>query len=295
MSDDARRPSIGWVKHSLKQHVGERWRWRIHRLSRLRWITKYRHLRHEGVSVRRHLGYLLLDPEVESFTYRVENVQDMLAAIAEVTGLPLSTLERFAREAETDPELGDRLARRLRWRFDVKHRQLLGHRLGWYVLVRAVRPPLVCETGIYHGLGSLAILRALEANGAEGAPGELLSFDVSPDAGSIVDRSRHPTWRPVVGSTRDTLERAVMGRRVAALFQDTPHTDENQSFEFGVAFRHSAPELLLVDSSGGISPTLQRLSHERDGTYRCVDLVAADHWYTPAALAFALFRTGAAG
>jgi hypothetical protein len=252
-------------------------------------MTKYRLLHEEGASVGRHLGYLLLDPEVESFTFRVANVGDVLEAIAEVTGVGLGELEGFAREAESDPELGDRLARRLRWRFAVKHRPGLGRRLGWYVLVRAVRPALVCETGIYHGLGSLAILRALERNAAEGSPGELLSFDVVPEAGSIVDRARYPNWRTVVGMTADTLEAAVMGRSVGVMIQDTAHTFENQSREFGVALRHADPRLVLVDEGGGQSPALEELSRERGAAYRSVPLVAADHWHQPTPFAFALF------
>jgi Methyltransferase domain len=277
------------VKRWLKERLGEEWRWRVHGLSRLRWVTKYRLLRKEGVSVRRNLGYVLLDPEVGSFTFRVANVRDVLEAIAEVTGVGFSELEGFAREAESDPELGDRLARRLRWRFAVKHRPALGRRLGWYVLVRAVRPGLVCETGIYHGLGSLAILRALERNAAEGSPGELLSFDASAEAGSIVDRAHYPNWRTVVGMTSDTLEAAVMGRSVGVMIQDTAHTFENQSREFGVALRHADPRLVLVDEGGGESSALEELSRERGAAYRSVPLVAADHWHQPTPFAFALF------
>ena len=239
--------------------------------------------------VRGQLRYLLTDPEVESFTYTVANVPEMLAQIAAATGTPFAALERFSTEAQTDPELGDELQRRLRWRFDVKHRPPLGHRLGWYVLVRALRPSLVCETGIYHGLGSLAILRALERNRSEGSPGELLSFDLSPDAGSLVDRRRYPGWRPVVGATTDTLRDALSGRRVGALFQDTPHTVPNQSFEFETALAHRDSRLLLVDGSGGQLPVLERLAAEHQGTYWQIPLRAADHWYPPTALAAALF------
>jgi hypothetical protein len=285
----------GAVKRWLKRRLSDRWWWRLRRLSRLRWITKYRILRRAGVSARRHLRYVLLDPELESYTYRVGNVDAMCAAVAEVTGIPVGRLTSFVAEAEADPELGERLARRVRWRLDVKRRPALGVRLGWYVLVRALRPSLVVETGIYNGLGSLALLRALERNRADGQPGELLSFDRSSEAGWMVDRSYEKVWRRALGSTQDTLEPAVAGRQVGALFQDTSHTEEQQRLEFGVALRCAAPELLLVDGSGGQSPTLARLSREHGGVYACVPLVAADHWYQRGALAFAVFRRDADG
>lgn len=280
------------MKHWLQERLSARWVSRVRRLGRLRWITKYRLLHDANVPIRPHLAYIVWDPEVESFSYHLANVADMLATIAEATGVPLSDVEGFAREAQSDPELGDRLAHRLRWRFDVKRRPGLGHRLGWYVLLRALRPALVCETGIYQGLGSLAILRALERNAAEGAPGQLLSFDVSPLAGTIVDRSRYPKWHHVVGSTHSTLERAVTGREVGALFHDTTHTTENQELEFGIALRQAAAQLLLVDGSGAQLPVLERLSQQHHGTYRRVPLVAADHWAPAPPLSFALFTPG---
>jgi glycosyltransferase involved in cell wall biosynthesis len=283
--------TFGSVKGRLKDLVGDRWRRRFHALSRLRWIAKYRILRNAGVSPLNHLGYVLFDPEVESYTYRVANVDEMLTAIAEVTGVPRNALAGYAAETDSDPELGDRLARRLRWRFDVKHRPPLGNRLGWYVLVRAVRPSLVLETGIYHGLGSLTLLRALERNRAEGSPGRLVSFDSSPDTGWMVDRGSYPEWRMVVGLVHDTLEPALAGQQVGALFHDSVHTEEHQQFEFGVALKHAAPSLLVVEGSGGECPTLERLSQERGATYRCVPLVALDHWYQRHGLAFALFRS----
>ena len=129
----------------------------------------------------------------------------MLAAINEVTGVPLDTLSGYVSEADQDPELGERLARRLRWRFDVKRRPQLGNRLGWYVLIRALRPELVVETGIYNGLGSLTLLRALEHNRTEGAPGRLVSFDRSETAGWLVDERNGQHWERVLGATADTL------------------------------------------------------------------------------------------
>ena len=56
-------------------------------------------LRRHHASVRRNLGYLLWDPEVGNFSYRVVNVPELLSAIADATRVPLATLEGFAREA----------------------------------------------------------------------------------------------------------------------------------------------------------------------------------------------------
>ena len=278
------------MKEWLKYQLGDTWRTRAHRLSRLRWILKCRLIRSAGEPATRHLRFILLDPEVGNFSYSVANVNDVLAAIADVTGVPLTRLEGYARELDGDPELHERLARHVRWRFDLKHRPPFGSRVGSYVLLRALRPGVVCETGIYAGLGSVVILRALERNRGDGAPGEILSFDASPHIGGYVDRARYPSWRPILGFTHETLEPAIADRCVGALIHDTDHDAETQSVEFGVALRHAATELLLIDCSGGMSPVLEQLSEEHGGVYRRVPITVAGHWYQPPPFCFALFR-----
>ena len=60
----------------------------------------------------------------------------------------------------------------------------------------------------------------------------------------------------MVGTTQETLEAVVDGKRVGMLIQDTSHTYENASFEFGVAVAHAADILVLLDSGGKVSPAL---------------------------------------
>ena len=281
------------MRRWLKGHLGERWRWRIHRLSRLRWITKAELIRAAGLPIHRHLPYILFDPEVESYTYRIANIEGTLAAINEVTDVPLARLWSYVEEADHDPELSDRLARRLRWRFDVKRRPELGNRLAWYVLIRALRPELVVETGIYQGLGSLVLLRALERNRLGGTPGELISFDRNEGAGWLVNDANRRHWLRVVGATTDTLEQTLRDRRVGAFFHDSDISEDIQRLEFGAALANAAPTLLLVDGWGSQTPVLEQLSAEHGANYRCVTLGAADHWYQRGELAFALFRMAA--
>ena len=282
------------MKRWLKALMGEDWRRRVHRLSRLRWLTKARIIQAEDLAVREHLRYILLDPEVESYTYRVANIAGVLETVSDATGAAIEQLRQYVVEADTDPELRENLTRRLRLRFDVKRRPELANRLGWYVLIRALRPRLIVETGIYNGFGSLTLLRALERNAADGTPGELISFDASELAGSFVEPRRYPGWRHVVGFTTDVLEATLAGRQIGALFQDSDHSAAVQALEFGAALTNPEPTLLLVDASGGQSPVLEQLSQQRGGDYRQVRLGAADHWYQRGELTFALFRTAEA-
>jgi predicted O-methyltransferase YrrM len=279
--------------NAVKNLIGPQWRYRAHRLGRLRWLTKYRLMRKYGAeaSWRTRWTYVLVDPEIESFSYRLDDEVGAVSALAAALGRPAQEFLAYAAETHQDPELNRLLWRHVRWRLDLKRRPPLGNRLAWYVLVRAFKPKLIAETGIYLGLGSLALLRALERNAGEGSPGELVSFDVVPSAGVLVREQLRPGWHRILGDTRDTLPEALAGRSVEMLFQDTPHTEENQRFEFGVALANAGPRLLLLDASGGYAPTLRALCSERGGTYHQVPMRSRAHIHPGVPISFAVFET----
>lgn len=279
------------MKEMLKGILSPQWQVRAHRLSRLRWLTKYRLMRgfDADVGLSRRVAYVLVDPETESFSYDLADEDEVIAGLAAALGRPQDELAAYAAETHHDPELNELLDRHVRWRFDVKHRLPLGNRLAWYVITRALKPELIVETGVYLGLGSLALLRALERNRQEGSPGELMSFDANPGAGSLVREPARGGWQRFIGLTHDLLTPALEGRHVNMLIQDTPHTEENQRLEFGAAISHAAPHLLLVDCSGGHARTLEQICAERGGSYHRVPMRSRDHIFPGADLRFAVF------
>jgi hypothetical protein len=280
------------MKTALKRIVGPAWEFRIRQLRRLRWITKYRLMRSfkADVGVLRRVAYVLFDPELESFSFELADERGVIAALAEALGCPEEELAGYAEEAHRDPELNERLTRRVRWRFDFKRHTPIGSRLAWYLTARALKPEVIVETGIYMGLGSLVLLRALERNAQEGHRGELLSFDSNPLAGWLVRDELRGRWHRVTGMTPTTLVPAVTGRRVGMLLHDTSHTEETQRIEFEAALANAAPRLVLVDGSGGYVPTLEQLCAERDGSYHRVVSLSRAHVHPGSELRFAIFE-----
>lgn len=237
----------------------------LRRTSRLRWLTKRGILANYGVVLREqpgmYLRYLLWDPEVESYSYDIANDDELCAFGAAHFGVTQDVVRGYLEEARTDPELTVRLSRRVRWRFDVKHRLPVGNRLLWYVAARATKPALIVETGIYEGLGSLVLLRALERNAEDSVDGRLVSVDIDPASGFLVAPRLRDRWTKLTGSSDQELERAIgPTERVGLLLQDTPHTEENQRWEFDFALRHAARRLVLIEGSGGYCPTMGELA-----------------------------------
>ncbi|HEY3491322.1 MAG TPA: hypothetical protein VGK43_00120, partial [Solirubrobacterales bacterium] len=186
------------AKTRLKEAVGPQWQARARALSRLRWFAKYRLMRRTGARLRdnfrRNLVYVLWDPELESHTYDVDNIGELADFLAAELGADRERVLGYLREPEDDPVFNEEWARRMRFRFDVKRRAQLANRLIWWGIVRTLRPELVVECGIFNGVGSLVLLRALERNRAEGSPGQLISIDSDPTMGWAVPPELEKQW-----------------------------------------------------------------------------------------------------
>lgn len=286
---------LGTLRTVAKRVLGPDWEHRVRGLNRLRWITKYRLMRGfaADVSPPQRLAYILLDPELESYSYDLLDEGQLIRELAAALGRPAEELAGYAAETRTDPELNASLRRHIRWRMEAKRRMPLGSRLAWYVATRALKPELVAETGIHMGLGSLTLLRALQRNREDGHPGELISFDVNPRAGILVREQLREGWHRVIGNTTETLAGTLSGRPVGILFQDTQHTEENQRFEFGIALANAAPALMLVDCSGGHAPALEQLCEERGGSYHRAPMRSRSHIHPGGEFRFGLFRDAA--
>lgn len=244
---------------------------RLGRLSRLRWVRKARLARGYGASLRDDprtvLGFVLLDPEVDTFTYALDNEDELVDVTARALGVAPKRVAALFDEARDDPVLGAELNRRVRWRFDFKRRVLFGRRYAWYAIARELKPAVIVETGIKDGLGSVLLLRALERNAQEGSPGRLISFDLYPDKGWLVPERMRAEWQPIFASTGEALDPALAGLEVGMLVHDSDSSYASADFEYRTALAHAAPRLALVAGTAHHSDALPDLCAEYDVPY----------------------------
>lgn len=121
-----------------------------------------------------------------------------------------------------------------------------------YAACRALRPKVVVETGVAHGVASAFILQALAANNS----GELWSIDLPPladtaqtNAGSLVPAELRSRWHLLRGVSRRVLPPLLSTLPAIDLFlHDSLHTHRNMKREFQTVWpKLSAGGLLLSD------------------------------------------------
>jgi Methyltransferase domain len=247
---------------------------------RLRWLTKARSVRGVGAPLTSNLEFVLLDPEPSNFTYELTNQDELVRWVAQVAAVPAAEVEPLFVEAQNDPELRARVMRATagHWWWS-KRLPPFGKRIAWYALARLRRPQLMIETGVHDGLGSLILLRALERNRAEGAPGELVSFDINPAAGWLV--GSHPQWELRIEPSRAGLERVLAERAELGIFiHDSLHTYENERFELGVAAPRLAEGGVLVTDNAHVSRALRDTCIEYGLRYAEFVECPRGHFYT---------------
>jgi predicted O-methyltransferase YrrM len=141
-----------------------------------------------------------------------------------------------------------------------------GKRVGWYALVRALRPQRIVEVGVHDGLGATLLLRALERNEQDGHQGRLVSFDINPTAGWLV--GRHPLWRLKVQDSREGLLPLMQTEGPIDMFiYDGWHTFEAELADLRTAHAHLRPGGVLVSDDAQVTRALAELAREHNLGY----------------------------
>jgi Methyltransferase domain len=235
---------------------------------------------------REALDHLLHGRELDNLTYDIANTDELVPVLASTLGCSEVDAARYLDECVNDTELHDRLTQRLATRPDRKDVPYFGRRYGWYIAVRVAKPRLVVETGSHDGLGSALLSRALERNAEEGHPGELLSFDINPSSGWLLDPPP-AHWQLVVGDAKRTLPAALRGREVDMFIHDSLHTIEHEKFEFDVAVSHASPAVILITDNAHETSVLRDRARAAGAPFGQFDERPRNHWYKGASLGIA--------
>jgi predicted O-methyltransferase YrrM len=251
---------------------------------RLRWISKARAVSSVGAPLHTNLSFVLTDPEPHNFTYDLAN-EDVLAAwVQAVSDADAGETERVLAEARDDRVLRDRLgaATQGHWWWS-KAAPPFGKRLGWYALVRLIRPAVIIEAGVHDGLGSLVLLRALERNAEEGAEGRLTSFDVNPAAGWLAGSDSR--WELRIEATRDGLWGVLaVSPPVGIFIHDSLHTYDNELWELRTVAPRLAPGGVLVSDNVHATRALAETCQEFGLEYSEFVERPAGHFYPGGAM-----------
>ena len=137
------------------------------------------------------IAWLFMSNEHTNYTYRLTelNIRHLSHFISVALNVDHRGVKEYLDEVIKDSDLKEYIADRVATsnrRFETDPEVRYGRRIGWYAIVRILKPEVVIESGIDKGLGSCVLAAALLRNQEEGFPGKLYAIDVDPSAGWLI-------------------------------------------------------------------------------------------------------------
>ncbi len=223
--------------------------------------------------------------ENDNFYYGLseKNRGDMVALVSVVTRVRIETLEGYLAELDEDLELREHI--RSMWADDPRMRDAVlgyGRREGWYLFVRALKPRVVIETGVHHGVGACVLASALIRNQQEGWPGKYYGTDINPNAGVLFTGRYEETGRILIGDSIESI--SGLGETVDMFINDSDHSASYEGQEYQTVAQMLSPNALLLGDNSHVTEELRNFARSMEWSFLFFKEEPRGHWYPGAGI-----------
>jgi len=256
----------------------------VNYLPRLRQATRAYNYRYGQI-----LRWSVDSREDTNYTYALtdDSLLYLAHTVAVVSGVSPATVQQYFREAQTDEALRDYVLEKTKtssYRRVADLRVEFGRRLGWYALVRIMKPGVVIETGVDKGLGAVLLCSALLRNRAEGAPGRYYGTDIAPKAGYLLDGIYKEVGQVLYGDSITSLN--AFDKPIDLFINDSDHSATYELEEYKVVLPKLTSTGILLSDNAHVASSLAQLSLEAGRKFVYYPEVPKDHWYPGAGIGF---------
>src|SRR5262249_22892648 len=136
----------------------------------------------------------------------------------------------------------------------------LGRRLGWYALVRVLKPRVVVETGVDKGLGGVALCAALLRNESEGYPGLYYGIDINDRAGWLISGRYKSVGKVLYGDSIESLKKLDVP--IDFFISDSDHSAEYEYAEYQTVKHKLSIEAVIIGDNCHETTVLSQFSKE---------------------------------
>jgi predicted O-methyltransferase YrrM len=222
-------------------------------------------------------SWLVHSKETTNFTYDLTpiNREHLAWFISEIAGTGVGEIRGYLDEIAEDDNLRGHLkaatqSSDLRRFADVEPRY--GRRIGWYALIRALRPQHVVETGTDKGLGSCVLAAALLANGV----GRLTTIDIETKSGYLISGKYAEVTTRIVDDSLDALPKLT---GVDLFLHDSDHTQDHEGKELRAVTPSLTPEAVLLSDNAHWSNELPKWAEAHHRKFSFFREDPDEHWY----------------
>jgi predicted O-methyltransferase YrrM len=191
----------------------------------------------------------------------------------------------YIEEAQQDEELKKHIVSIIRnseYRRYADERVEFGRRLGWYAMVRALKPKIVIETGIDKGMGSVLLCSALLRNKAEGFEGRYYGTDINPKAGLLLTGKYSSVGEVLYGDSITSLKKFT--QPIDLFINDSDHSADYEYQEYQVVEPLLSDDAVILGDNSHATDRLARFSLECNRQFLFFKETPLKHWYPGAGI-----------
>ncbi|WBP96208.1 class I SAM-dependent methyltransferase [Mycolicibacterium neoaurum] len=228
------------------------------------------------------LRWLFESNETTNFTYDLttDSMRYMASMLALVLKSDYSTVLNYMDEADNDLELKGHIAATtaISPLAAVADREVrFGRRLGWYAVVRVLKPAVVIETGVDKGLGSCLLAAALLRNRSEGFEGRYYGTDINPEAGYLLSGEYAAVGEIRYGDSIETL--ASFESKIDLFINDSDHSADYEAAEYETIANKLSDSALVLGDNSHVTDKLLQFSLKHDRRFLFFAEAPDNHWY----------------
>jgi predicted O-methyltransferase YrrM len=242
-------------------------------------------------SMRQMVRWLYQSRELSNYTYELTetNKKYLASLLAHALGTTYQQVIEFIREAEQDQALADHIDR------ETAHSQYamiadrvpkFGRRLGWYAVVRILKPRVVVETGVDKGLGACLIAAALRRNAGEGYAGRYFGTDIDPRAGYLFSGDYARLGQILYGDSLKSIE--SLQDQIDLFINDSDHSADYEAAEYEIAQAKLSSVGVIIGDNAHCTDKLHEFSLRQGRDFLYFNEQPVDHWYPGAGMAISL-------
>lgn len=227
-------------------------------------------------------GFRWLTSRTESsnFYYDISdtNRADLASTLGLVFDVSPDIFEKYFQEILHDAELEEHLRSWKESNLSMRDSSMsIGRRVVWYSIARHIRPRLVVETGVYHGVGACVIAAALQRNAQDGDHGRYLGTELNPNFGWMFSGRYREFGEILFGDSVASLSK--LDGPVDLFINDSDHSRTYEREEYSTIGPLLSPTGVVVGDNSHVSLELNEWSRQEGRRYLFMPEYPRDHWY----------------
>jgi hypothetical protein len=228
--------------------------------------------------------------ENSNFYYDITelNKEHLAHLLSHTLNTSYSQILLYFSELESDHQLRTHIENGLReYRKDFAQIEF-GRRIGWYAIVRAVKPKLVVETGVHQGVGACVLTQALLRNQSEGSPGAYIGTDINPDAGHLLTGKYRSAGEIMYGDSIESLNK--ISGLIDVFINDSDHSAKYEANEYEAVTSLLSENCILIGDNSHVTCKLSEYSRTHNREFLFFSEKPKDHWYPGAGIGISFRR-----